>query len=135
MGTGECCICSDMAIWERCSHMTLSERPILYNYAPRITEWLKTCPSNSHIPETDPSDPKKKRKRTVKKKKDVGQASSKSPVAMPAQEDSFPSRPSSMSPELRSRHTPWNPAATVLKTTAVQIERGCPSKELKTDGN
>ena len=35
MGTGECYICSHMAIWERCSHMTLSERPILYNYASR----------------------------------------------------------------------------------------------------
>ena len=23
-----------MTIWEHCSHMTLSERPILYNYAP-----------------------------------------------------------------------------------------------------
>ena len=33
MGTVECYICSHMAIWERCSHMTLSERPILYNYA------------------------------------------------------------------------------------------------------
>ena len=34
MGTVECYICSHMAIWEYCSHMTLSERPILYNYAP-----------------------------------------------------------------------------------------------------
>ena len=36
MGTVECYICSHMAIWECCSHMTLSERPILYNYAARM---------------------------------------------------------------------------------------------------
>ena len=33
MGIVIFCRCSHMTIWEHCSHLTLSERPILYNYA------------------------------------------------------------------------------------------------------
>ena len=33
--------CSHLIIWEHCSHLTLSERPILYNYATRYGILLK----------------------------------------------------------------------------------------------
>ena len=98
---------------------------------PRITEWLRKCPSNSHIQQPSPSDSpqdhnrksKRGRKRAMRKKEEVvarqlilDPAHNKPNVA--ALEDHEASDHSAMSPELRGSHTSWNPATSVHQRTA-----------------
>ena len=105
---------------------------------PKITEWLRTCPSSSktqkQIPSDSPKSQNKKnkrgRRRAVKKKKDEAARqllldpipkSTDGVVATP--EDPKADSPSTMSPELRERHSTWNHASSVRQRAAVQDEQ------------
>ena len=111
---------------------------------PRITEWLWSCPLNAHIPMPSPCTPclptsdsknNKKRRRSNKKRKDASRQpaptfqldpADTSPIPIPSHEDSSAGRHSIMSPELRSRPTQWNHAASKQTKAADNLskERG-----------
>ena len=108
---------------------------------PRITEWLWSCPLNAHIPMPSPGTPclptsdsknNKKRRRSNKKRKDASRQpaptfqldpADTSPIPIPSHEDSSAGRHSIMSPELRSRPTQWNHAASKQTMAADNLSK------------